>query len=236
LERAEKFGDLISAEPTRTVLITGAARGLGKAFATRFAAAGYRVVAPSRADMDLADERSIDAYAARSEIRAVDVLINNAAENVPQSLEDIETATAARAFQVNIAAPFALVRHIGPYMAERGWGRIVNIASVYGIVSRPKRSMYSTAKSAIGGLTRAAAVELGPRNVLVNAVAPGFADTDLTRQNNSPADIAALCSLVPLGRLAQPEEIAELVFFLGSHHNTYVTGQTVAIDGGFLCQ
>lgn len=121
-------------------------------------------------------------------------------------------------------------------MAERGWGRIVNISSVYSLVSREKRSMYSTSKSALNGLTRALAVELGPRGVLANAICPGFVDTELTRQNNTPAEIAALCELVPLGRLAAVREIAEFAYYIGSEANTYITGQTLAIDGGFLCR
>jgi 3-oxoacyl-[acyl-carrier protein] reductase len=121
-------------------------------------------------------------------------------------------------------------------MAERGFGRIVNLSSVYALVSRPKRSMYTTTKAALNGLTRASAVELAYGNVLVNAVCPGFVDTDLTRQNNSPEDIARLCGTVPLGRLASPDEIATLVYFLGSRENSYVTGQTIVIDGGFTCQ
>jgi 3-oxoacyl-[acyl-carrier protein] reductase len=186
--------------------------------------------------MDLADGEAVRAFAASRACEHVDILINNAAENVPTLLEDAEMQAWLRAVDVNVSGPFLLTRYLGTAMAVRGWGRIVNISSVYSLVSRPKRVMYTTTKSAINGLTRAAAVELGPRGVLVNAVCPGFVDTDLTRANNTPEDIVKLCEQVPLGRLADPAEIAAFVAFLGSDENTYITGQVIPIDGGFLCR
>jgi 3-oxoacyl-[acyl-carrier protein] reductase len=96
--------------------------------------------------------------------------------------------------------------------------------------------MYSTTKAALDGFTRAAAVEFGPRNVLVNSICPGFVNTDLTRRNNTPEQIADLCATVPLRRLASVDEIADFAYYLGSEKNTYISGQTIPIDGGFLCQ
>jgi len=219
----------------RKVLVTGASRGIGEAVAERFRAENYDVLAPPRESLDMANTEAVWATA-REAYGDVDVLINNAGENNLAALEDIELPELLRAISVNLLGPFSLVRLIAPRMASRGWGRIVNISSIYSPVSRARRSMYTTAKSAVDGLTRAAAVELGPRGVLVNSIRPGFVDTELTRQNNSAEQIAALCTQVPLGRLAQPAEIANAVFFLGSEHNTFITGQTLAVDGGFLCQ
>ena len=220
----------------RRVLVTGGARGIGLAIADRFRAAGYTVLTPSRAELDLSDLSAVRDFARGDLAADVDVLINNAGENKPLSLDEIEPEALARILAVNVSAPFLLSRYLGTRMAERGWGRIVNISSVYSLVSREKRSMYSTSKSALNGLTRALAVELGPRGVLANAICPGFVDTELTRQNNTPAEIAALCELVPLGRLAAVREIAEFAYYIGSEANTYITGQTLAIDGGFLCR
>ncbi len=121
-------------------------------------------------------------------------------------------------------------------MKERRWGRIVNISSCYSLVSRVGRMAYTASKSGLNGLTQTAAIELAPFNVLVNAIGPGFVETDMTRQNNTPAQIAALVAQVPLGRMAQPEEIAAFVAFLVSDRNTYLTGQIIPIEGGFLCQ
>ena len=184
----------------------------------------------------MSDLSAVRDFARSGPAANVDILINNAGENKPLPLDEVEPEALARILAVNVSAPFLLSRYLGVAMAERGWGRIVNISSVYSMVSREKRSMYSTSKSALNGLTRALAVELGPRGVLANAVCPGFVDTELTRQNNTPKEIAALCELVPLGRLAAVREIAEFVYFIGSDLNTYVTGQTLPIDGGFLCR
>ncbi len=220
----------------RIVFVTGGTRGIGKAIADRFLAGGHTVLAPLRTELDLSDLQAVQEYTQRSALAAVDVLINNAGENKPLALGEITPKDLQRIVDVNVQAPFLLSRALGVAMAQRKWGRIVNISSVYSMVGRPKRALYTTTKSAINGLTKATAVELGPGNVLVNSVCPGFVDTDLTRQNNTPEEIGYLCSMVPLGRFAQPSEIAELVYFLGSDLNTYLTGQTIAIDGGFLCQ
>jgi 3-oxoacyl-[acyl-carrier protein] reductase len=112
----------------------------------------------------------------------------------------------------------------------------VNLGSVWSIVSKPGRLSYSSAKHAIDGLTNTLALELAEHAILVNTVCPGFVDTEMTRQNNSSEEIEALCKQVPLGRIASPNEIAELVYFLGSEQNTYITGQKLVIDGGYTIQ
>lgn len=218
------------------VLITGGTRGIGLAIADRYRSQGHVVLAPSRAEMELGDVASIVEFAARHESTRIDVLVNNAAENVPRLLVDIEPDAFDRIGAVNIRAPFLLTKLFGTAMMRRGFGRIVNLGSVYSMVSKPKRVMYTTTKAALDGLTTSSAVELASGGVLVNCVCPGFVDTDLTRQNNTPEDIEKLVSTVPLGRLADPAEIARLVYYLGSRENTYVTGQSIVIDGGFLCQ
>jgi 3-oxoacyl-[acyl-carrier protein] reductase len=204
--------------------------------AERYKLAGYEVLTPTRSEMDLSDPNSVNRYASQATAKSVDILINNAAENDPVLFADIELAMVERAIAVNLLGPFLLTKHFGTAMVERGWGRIVNISSVYSMIGRPKRAMYTATKSGINGLTKAAAVEFAPGNVLVNAVCPGFVDTALTRKNNTPDEIARLCAQVPLGRLAQPSEIADLVFYLGSEQNTYISGQSIVIDGGFLSQ
>jgi len=216
--------------------VTGGARGIGSAIADRFRQNGYSVLTPPRSELDLSDLSAVRAFASSEAASDVDILVNNAGENKPLRLDEIEPEDLQRILTVNVAAAFLLARYLGVRMAERGWGRIVNISSVYSLVSRERRSMYSTSKSALNGMTRALAVELGPRNVLANAVCPGFVDTDLTRQNNTPEEITKLCELVPLRRLATVQEVADFAYYLGSENNTYITGQTLAIDGGFLCQ
>ncbi len=220
----------------RRALVTGASRGIGRAIASRYESAGYAVLAPTRAEMDLASPSSIRDYLDRLGDMPIDVLVNDAAENRIRTLSELSLEEWQRMQAINLTAAFLLIKHLGTRMAERKWGRIVNISSCYSLVSRAGRAGYTASKSGLNGLTMTAALELAHGNVLVNAVCPGFADTELTRQNNSPGQIEAICGQVPLGRMARPEEIAEVVFFLGSEVNTYATGQTFTVDGGFLIQ
>jgi 3-oxoacyl-[acyl-carrier protein] reductase len=216
--------------------VTGAARGIGAAIAARYRGEGWRVVAPSRAELDLADPAAVAQFCARDDLGQIDALVNNAGENVLGRIDALPDADLQRMMQTNLLSVWSLVRRFAGPMADRRWGRIVNVASVYGIKSRAARGAYTASKSGLIGLTKTAAIEYGAGNVLVNAIAPGFVDTEMTRRNNTPEQIAALCERVPLGRLASTGEIAVLAAWLGGEANTYVTGQTVAIDGGFLIQ
>lgn len=220
----------------RTVLITGASRGIGAAIAERYRKAGWYTLTPSRSELDLADPVKFAQQLKQYQKEQVDVLINNAAENVIDPLSKIQKETWSRMIQSNLTAPMELMQVFGKTMSEKGWGRIVNVGSVFSFVSRPGRLAYTTTKTGLLGMTRAAALELASQGVLVNLVSPGYVATEMTSQNNSREEIAALVSQIPLQRLGQPEEIAELVYFLGSEKNSYITGAAIPIDGGFLCQ
>lgn len=219
----------------RTVLVTGASRGIGRAIADRFASAGCLVLTPARRELDLSVSSSVAEFLA-GELPEIDVLINNAGENRVAPIESIDLADWERILATNLTAPLLLMQHLAPRMAARGWGRVVSVSSCYSFLARPGRASYGASKGALNALTRTAALEFGKGNVLVNAVAPGFVQTDMTSRNNSPEQIAGLASLTALGRLATPDEIAQLVYFLGSEQNTYITGQIVVSDGGFSCQ
>ena|SRR5258708_18664219 len=220
----------------RTVLITGGARGIGAAIATELSARGCAIVAPTRQEMQLADPQSVDRYITANAGLAVDILINNAGINFLKALAELDAATWSSMMQVNVTAPLRLIQAFSPGMQQRRWGRILNVSSIFGIVTKERRMAYSMTKAALNGMTRTAAVELGPNGVLVNSLCPGYVDTALTRQNNSPADITAIEAGIPLRRLAQPEELARVAAFLCSEENTYLTGQSVVVDGGFLCK
>lgn len=168
--------------------------------------------------------------------RVPQILILNAGENHPEDLAQVGTQHWCRTMDVNVNSAFVLVRELAPKMAENGGGWITAVSSCYSVRARVGRAPYSASKAALNALTRSAAVEFAAGNVLVNAVAPGFVLTDLTRQNNDEAGIRELEQKIPLGRLAQPEEVASLVAFLSGPSNTYITGQLFVVDGGFLCQ
>lgn len=220
---------------SRTVLLTGGARGIGDAIAIRLEAAGHRIVAPPRADLDLASPRSIDAFLANHGADEIDILINNAGINTLRSIPEIDANTWDEMLQVNLTAALRLTQTFGPAMANRRWGRILNVVSIFALVTRERRAAYSMTKAALAALTRTAAVEFGPSGVLVNALAPGYVDTALTRKNNSPDILAVIESGIPLRRMAQATELAEVAAFLVSDANSYLTGQTVVVDGGFTC-
>lgn len=219
----------------RIALVTGASRGLGRAIAERMRVDGVTVFAPGRDELDLSDRDSIERYLSGL-AQPVDILVNNAGINHIVALEQLTPEQLSETLQINLKAPVQIVSTIAPAMKSRQHGRIVNLSSIWSLVSKEGRGAYSAAKAAINGITRTMALELGPHNILVNAVAPGYINTDLTKQNNSVEQLEAIARDIPLRRLGEPEEIAELVSFLCSERNSYVTGQVIAIDGGYVCR
>jgi 3-oxoacyl-[acyl-carrier protein] reductase len=220
----------------RTALITGGSRGIGASIAAEFKASGWKVMAPPRSELNLADKSSVTAFCKIIQATTLDALVNNAGVNFLNSIRDIAEPDWDAMLQINLTAPRRLIQAVAPAMVERGWGRIVNISSIFSLVSREKRAAYSVTKAGVNALTRTAAIEFGPGGVLVNAVCPGYIETDLTYKNNSPVEIDVIQKSIPLRRLAKPAEIARTVLFLCSENNTYITGQTIIADGGFTCQ
>ncbi len=219
----------------RTALITGAARGIGSAIAQLFKEQGATILTPTRKELDLSSNNSIDRYCSLLE-QQVDIIVNNAGINPLGAADEFSDDDLAETLQVNLVAPMRLIRALSPGMALRGYGRIVNISSIWSGVAKPRRFIYATTKAGINGMTRALAVELASSGVLVNAVAPGFTNTELTQQNNSAEAIRQIAATIPAGRLAEPREIAQVIAFLCSQNNSYLTGQTIFVDGGFTCQ
>ncbi|MDD3594276.1 MAG: SDR family NAD(P)-dependent oxidoreductase [Candidatus Gastranaerophilales bacterium] len=217
----------------RRVLITGASRGIGKATKELFEQKGFNVFAPARSEMDLASNDSIKAY--MSAIGEIDILINNGGINDLASIEEMTEEKISETLQVNLISQMRLIKLVTPSMKKNRYGRIVNIASIWCDFSKERRIMYSVSKAGVKGLTVAAAVELSQYNILVNALAPGFVNTELTAQNNTPEQIKILEEALPIKRMAQPEEIAKAIYFLAGEENTFITGQTIFIDGGFSC-
>lgn len=230
----------------RTALVTGATRGIGRAIALRLLADGAEVtVTGTRVDgiappgcaysaVDFADEAATQEFADGIAHWAPDILVNNAGINRVANFAEVDPADFSRIQRVNVTAPFLLCHAVVPGMKARGWGRIVNISSIWGKVSRAGRASYSASKFAIDGLTAAMAAEVAAYGVLANCVAPGFIDTDLTRSVLGDAGMKEVAAQIPARRLGRPEEIAALVAWLAGPENTYVSGQNIAIDGGFV--
>ena len=219
----------------RTVFLTGGARGIGAAIRQELVTAGYAVISPSREELNLASKDSVEAYLKNHSDLAVDVLINNAGMNVPEKISKISWDTWSKTLQTNLTSAVRLIQFLAPGMSSRGYGRILNTSSILGMVTKEGRAAYSMTKAALNALTRSAALEFGVGGVLVNSLAPGYVDTELTRNNNSTEALTSIIRSIPLGRMADPKELARVAGFLVSDQNTYLTGQTIVVDGGFTC-
>jgi 3-oxoacyl-[acyl-carrier protein] reductase len=218
----------------KNVLVTGASRGIGASISSYCKELGANVFTPTRMEMDLSSIKSINRYVSNLST-PIDVIINNAGLNILAELNEIDEKIYNKMLQVNVNGPLNLIRMLVPRMKKNKYGRIVNISSVYSVCSRHRRIIYSITKSALNGMTKALAVELSAYNILVNAVAPGFVNTELTRINNTPEELALISNNLPIRRLAEPIEIARVVGFFASSLNTYITGQVIFVDGGFTC-
>jgi NAD(P)-dependent dehydrogenase (short-subunit alcohol dehydrogenase family) len=229
----------------RKILVTGGTRGIGRAIAECFRDDGGEVtVTGTKPDgnppagcsyraIDFTDRDATQEFAKTIGEMAPDILINNAGINklspfIELPLEDFEEIQA-----VNLLAPFLLCQAVLASMSEKGWGRIVNISSIWGKVSKKYRAPYSASKFALDGMSVALAAEFSEQGVMINCVAPGFTDTELTQQTLGPEGIETLKKLVPVRRLGSVEEIAGAVRWLAGPENTYITGQNIAVDGGF---
>ena len=232
----------------KKALVTGGTRGIGKAVAQLLLRNGFEVTVTgtlpsgrgpdgtSYLSCDFSNLKEIELFAKEISQMGFSILINNAGINkigraAEYALEDFQLLQ-----QVNVTAPFLLCRAVVPGMCQKKFGRIVNITSVFSLVSKAERLAYSTSKFGLVGLSRALALEVAKDNVLVNCLAPGFVDTELTHKILGEKGMAEMADKIPMKRLGSPEEIAHYVLFLVSEQNTYMTGQNIIVDGGFTCE
>ncbi len=220
---------------TRTAIITGGASGLGRASALRLAQDDIKVITfdiAKGADVvvDVSDSASV-AHAAE-QVGPIDILINSAGIVGPNKrLWEISDGEWAKTFSVNVNGTFNLCRAFAPGMKERGWGRIVNFASMAGKEGNPNMSAYSAAKAAVIALTKSLGKELASSGVLVNVVAPAVIDTPMNAAT-APEVLEHITSLIPMKRVGRPEEVAELIAWLTSDKLSFSTGAVYDISGG----
>ena len=248
----------------RVVLITGAAGGFGQAMARVFGEYGSRVVLSDlldegedvarevggaffRADISNAEEvRDLCRRIVESE-GGVDVLVNNAGYQNIDPVDEFDEEVWCKMIEVMLTAPFRLTKHLLPGMKERGWGRIVNMSSIHGLVASPYKSAYIAAKHGLIGLTKTVALEAGEFGVTVNAICPGYSRTSLVE--NQIADQArtrgipeeevlsnVMLEPAAIKRLVEPEEIAQLAAFLASDHAGTITGAAYTVDAGWTAR
>ncbi len=244
----------MSTAPRKAALVTGAARGIGLATAKRFLAADWRValldidgetLARAHAALatapviaihcDVADPAGVSAALARvgREFGRLDALVNNAGIAIFKPILDVTYEDWSRVLAVNLTGPFLCAQAAAPLMRDSGGGAIVNITSISGLRASTLRTAYGTSKAGLAHLTQQQAVELAPLGIRVNAVAPGPVDTAMAKAVHTPDIRAAYHDAIPLNRYGLEDELAEAIFFLCGERASYITGQTLAVDGGF---
>ena len=226
-------------------VVTGATRGIGYAIAERLLEDGMDVIVtgtkknakfPKGASyypLNFLNDDSVRAFVEFLKLQQVDILVNNAGINKIGEFASINIEDFDRIIRVNLRTPFQLCQAVIPHMKENNWGRIVNLTSVFGSITKKYRASYSSSKFGLDGMTAALAAEVSVMGILANSIGPGIIDTDLTRSVLGEKGIAELQGSIPMGRLGQVNEIASLVSWLVSDENTYISGQNIMIDGGF---
>ena len=237
----------------KVALVTGGSRGIGRAIAAALyrAGAGVALLARDKAKVtataaELGDRAAgfaadvTDAAAVGRTVEAIeeslgpiDILVNNAGVTRDGLLMRLSAADWDLVLDTNLTAAFNTMKAVTRGMMKRRWGRIINITSVVGLTGNAGQANYASSKAGLIGLTKSVAKELASRNILVNAVAPGLIDTDMTR-DLTEAQRQQLLELIPLARLGTGEDVAGAVLFLVSEHASYITGQVLVVDGGMV--
>ena len=237
----------------QTVLVTGATRGIGRQLAKDFQEAGANLILtgtrPDEIDAlqhaalpdvrwvqaDFTDSASLSGFLELlMGLDRLDACVNNAGINRVDRIDELDEEDWQAVVDVNLRAPTLITRAIAPVMKRNNYGRIVNISSIWGHISWTARASYASTKFGIRGLTVATANDLAGDGILVNAVSPGFTLTEMIQENYSEEERRAIEAKIPMGRMGTVEEISAPVLFLASRLNTYITGQSLIVDGGYV--
>jgi len=239
----------------KVIIVTGGTRGIGKQIADDLHSLGATVlITGTKLDevevlneeafrektkkkyfyLDFLYSSSLDSFIKKiSKYKRIDCLVNNAGINRLNHIQNSNLSDWKDMLEVNLTSPYRLIKEITPTMIINKYGRIINISSIFGTISKEKRAIYSATKFGIHGLTVGCSNDLARFNILVNTVSPGFVLTDLTKINLSKGEREALSSQIPIQRMAETIDISSTVVFLLSDLNTYITGQNIIVDGGF---
>ena len=217
----------------KKILITGASKGIGLAIRKELTLQGFECITPTHKELDITKEESIISFF-KTHTDPIYGLVNNAGINIIGELNSIEKDSITNMVNTNLIGPLLLIQKISEGMKKQKHGKIINISSIWGIRSKEYRTLYSATKFGLNGITKALSRELGPYNILVNSIAPGYVETEMTNKNVSKKEQEIIQNDIPLKRFAKPIEIAKVVAFLISEDNTYITGQTIIADGGYL--
>ena len=235
-DKAKDTEEVAVAPLRRVAIVTGASRGIGAAIAQRLALEVEQAAEPQRfiavqADVSRFDEAKRLINEVKQQFGRIDVLVNNAGITRDGLLARMKEEAFDRVIEVNLKGAFNCLRHAAPLMMKQRYGRIVSVSSVVGVAGNAGQVNYAASKAGIIGMTKAAAKELAPRGITVNAVAPGFIDTAMTDALPDSAKEAIL-SRIASGAFGAPEDVANAVAFFAQPESEYITGQVLCIDGG----
>ena len=217
----------------KVLFITGSRGDIGKKIKEIFELNGYEIISPGSNDLDCSSKKSINLFFENFKVTKIDAFVHCAGINFPKEYNSITEDSFSRSININTMSFLYLTQELSSFFID-GESKIIAVSSIYGSISRIGRLEYSTSKHALIGMVKSLALELAVRKILVNSVSPGFIETSLTHKNNSPEVIADIKSKIPLNELGNTLSIAEFIYFLCSQKNTFMTGQDLIIDGGYL--